>query len=860
MEEVPEEEEIMAQGYPYGKNPLLAGAIYKIQTAILFLILTASANSIQALEAESPQDCNCSKTTANAGESKLVNAQEIFKGFEQGSEKVKVIINLKRPEMLLKKTIDWRSEDSLKQLHTEVKDSQDKLIQTFEPQEFKLRCRFENQAAFSSEVTQKCLDKLINDPTVESIEPVYELQKHLAQGIPLINGSIYRSVYNGQEAAIAVCDTGVDYTHPKLGGGGFPNSKVIGGYDFGDNDSNPFPNSNSAHGTACAGIAAGDLGSTGDYIGGVAYGAKIYALKVENSSGIVYNDKVIAAWDWCVSHKNDNPAYPILVISTSLGSGRYYSECDSSNSAFATSANNAVAAGITILVSSGNDGYCDSIASPACLSNTISVGAVYDAAFGTYYPCVNAASCATKYSTTGCSTGWYSIDTTAQDKVTSYSNTASFLDILAPSNHAYTTDIVGSAGYSTGDYYTTFGGTSAACPYTAGAVACLQSAAKAVTGSYLIPAQVKYILTSTGDNITDSKVSITKPRINLGHAIESFDANCSTLTIGTGTSSWDYPMHTANHDSRTQVIYLAGEIGKAGVIKELYLYVTTVPGQIMYNWTIRMKHTTLSQYSSCELDSTGWTIVYQANEPAGSTTGWRLFTFSTPFEYDGTDNLLVDFSHNNTTKAASGKCRYSTPGGTRSVYAYSNSRDGDPLNWSGSSSPSVSCSSNVPNVLFTICVPELAAPVLDAEPDITPGLCNTIFWDAVTGADEYYAQCSADPCFSVIQDNSGWITDANYSFCGLGDGQQYWYRVKAINNSFGVESSWSNVVSSRQCGTPGDFEPDCDVDWADLAVLAGQWLQTPATPSADIAPPPAGDGAVDFIDFAEFARHWLQGI
>ena len=75
----------------------------------------------------------------------------------------------------------------------------------------------------------------------------------------------------------------------------------------------------------------------------------------------------------------------------------------------------------------------------------------------------------------------------------------------------------------------------------------------------------------------------------------------------------------------------------------------------------------------------------------------------------------------------------------------------------------------------------------------------------------------------------------------------------------GIESVWSNIESSRQCGTPGDFEPDCDVDWSDLAVLAGQWLQIPSTPSADIAPLPEGDGMVNFLDFAEFAIYWLEG-
>ena len=486
---------------------------------------------------------------------KLINPEDITKGFEQGQTTVKIIVNLAEPLETLA-AMDWRSRPSLNALHAEVLTRQQKVLSTLAAGEFKLRRRFENQAAFSAEVTIDGLNKLLNNPMVKSIEPVHLLQLHLAQGIPLINGSVYRSTYNGQGVAVAVCDTGIDYNHSKLGGGGFPNSKVIGGYDFGDGDSDPIP-SGEAHGTSCAGIAAGDLGTTGNYIGGVAHGAKLYALKVEDSIGYIYDDYIISAWDWCVTHKNDDPCHPILVISNSFGGGRYTSAAlaESTESSLATAANNAVAAGITVLASSGNDGYCDSMASPAAFSSVISVGAVYDAAFGTYSPCVSSASCATKYSTTGCGTGWYSIDATAQDMVTSYSNTASFLSILAPSNQAYTTDISGSGGYSSGDYYSSFGGTSAASPYAAGAVACLQSAAKDIRGGYLTPTEVKTALTSTGDNITDGKVAITKPRINLGQAIDSLYTPPGNVAI---IGSWvTGTTHTKESGTNRALIFIA---------------------------------------------------------------------------------------------------------------------------------------------------------------------------------------------------------------------------------------------------------------------------------------------------------------
>ncbi|HEU0038530.1 MAG TPA: S8 family serine peptidase, partial [Verrucomicrobiae bacterium] len=471
----------------------------------------------------------------------MTDALQIARSFTNGT--ANVIVNLAPGQAL--RNADFSSKTSLANVRAENQKAQQDVLNRLPASDVKVGFRFDNIAGFSAAVTASGLRALQADPRVVSIEPVFTLEAHLAQGIPLMHGMTYRSSYNGSGTAIAICDTGVDYNHARLGGGGFPNSKVLGGYNFGDGDANPIPNTQ-AHGTCCAGIAAGDLGTVGDYIGGVAYNAKVYAVKISSgTSTSATTAAMVAAWDWCVTHQNDNPAYPIMVISTSFGGGRFFSACDSATPSMTTAANNAVAAGITVLASSGNDGYCDSIAWPACISSVISVGAVYDAAFGHYLPCVNSASCAPKVSTTGCATGWYADDLTAADKVTSYANVASFLTLMAPANQCYTLDITGSSGYSNGDYYDSFGGTSAACPYAAGAVACLQSAAKALTGSYLTPQAVRTRLLSSGDNVTDTRVAITKPRVNLEQAIQSLGTNpvlnfvSATLSSGNGNQSVD---------------------------------------------------------------------------------------------------------------------------------------------------------------------------------------------------------------------------------------------------------------------------------------------------------------------------------
>ena len=375
---------------------------------------------------------------------------------------------------------------------------------------------------------------MTDDPDVVSIEAVRTLYPHGAQAIPLMNAAQARHTYGGTGIGIAICDTGIDYTHPMLGGSeDFPNDKVIDGYDIGNDDDDPMDYT--GHGTCCAGIAAGDIGSTGDYIGGVAPDAKLYAVKMTtDSSDSCGSDDMIAAWEWCIEHQTDNEEYPIMIISTSFGGGSYSSVCDSASTAMTQAAENANAAGITIFASSGNDGYCSAIAWPACISSVVSVGAVYDADLDELSFCVDENSCVTEDTGYSCTSGYKSVSDDADtDKVTSYSNSASILDLLAPSNNSYTTDITGSSGYSTGNYYASFGGTSAACPYAAGAAAVLLSAANTTFGGFPAPDKILTLMTETGVDITDEKSEITKPRIDLQATIDSlgpdFSADATSL-------------------------------------------------------------------------------------------------------------------------------------------------------------------------------------------------------------------------------------------------------------------------------------------------------------------------------------------
>ena len=471
---------------------------------------------------------------------KIKRADTVLKDFlEQDAATTRVIVNLRETETV-------NTQKSLGNPHmreyvaNRIHHFVNRVLQGFGSAQVQKARSFKYIAGFSARVTPEGLASLAEDPHVLSIERDALLYPNLAQGVPLMNASSARLTYSGEGLSVAICDTGIDYSHAALGNGGFPNSKVIGGYDTGDNDNDPMDLE--GHGTACAGISAGNLGSDGDYIGGVAWGAKLYALKIsQGSSGSAYISDMIEAWEWCITHQYDDPNHPILIINTSFGAGRYTGTCDSESLAMTTAAANAKAAGMTLFVSSGNDGYCDAIDWPACISHVVSVGAVYDAHFTaeSIEWCVQAESCAEKHPTSGCSSGFYSPEVPYGDQVAVYSNTASFLSVLAPSNWATTTQKGG--GYWTTAYG--FGGTSAASPYAAGAAACLQSAAKAITGTFLTPDQLQLSLMNTGDGITDTKVAITKPRINLENAIAELGGGNAIYVEPSGTCGGNSPCY-----------------------------------------------------------------------------------------------------------------------------------------------------------------------------------------------------------------------------------------------------------------------------------------------------------------------------
>jgi subtilisin family serine protease len=173
------------------------------------------------------------------------------------------------------------------------------------------------------------------------------------------------SQVTGQGVVVAIIDTGVDYTHPDLGGGIGPGYKVIGGYDFYNHDSDPMDDN--GHGTHVAGIIAAD-----GQMKGVAPGASILAYKALGADGCGSVSDIILAIDRAMDPNQDGDTSDhAQIISMSLG-GKGQSDDPACQAV-----ENAISCGIVVVVAAGNDGpSIGTVASPGLAPDAITVGAV----------------------------------------------------------------------------------------------------------------------------------------------------------------------------------------------------------------------------------------------------------------------------------------------------------------------------------------------------------------------------------------------------------------------------------------------------------------------------------------------------
>jgi hypothetical protein len=121
----------------------------------------------------------------------------------------------------------------------------------------------------------------------------------------------------------------------------------------------------------------------------------------------------------------------------------------------------------------------------------------------------------------------------------------------------------------------------------------------------------------------------------------------TTVSIGTGSQSCNYPFTTFWMDGKTQMLYHAEEIlgagGNPGMISKIAFDVTSANPITMNSYNMKMMNTTMSSIGGYV--TAGMTSCYSGTYSVAGT-GWQEITLTTPFPYSG-NNILLEICYDN---------------------------------------------------------------------------------------------------------------------------------------------------------------------------------------------------------------------
>lgn len=314
---------------------------------------------------------------------------------------------------------------------------------------------------FAATLTAQQKAALQNDPDVAYIEqnkivgiaprnvtPTAKTGSEYPTGVLRIEGdkSPTANTPGGVDVDVAVLDTGINLRHSDLNV--VENVSFIPGAATGDDDN--------GHGSHVGGTIGAKMDGKG--VVGVAPGARLWAVKVLDSSGYGTMAQVIAGVDYVTKN-----ADKIEVANMSLGDKE---QSQAFNAAIAES----VRAGVTHVVAAGNESDNAKDYSPANHPDVITVSALADS------------------DGKGGAAGSRTCDWERDDTLASFSNYGEKITIAAP---GACIESAWKASRSNTDTYTSISGTSMASPHVAGAAALLKA-----KYSFYTPAQVQQSLLS----------------------------------------------------------------------------------------------------------------------------------------------------------------------------------------------------------------------------------------------------------------------------------------------------------------------------------------------------------------------------
>jgi len=290
--------------------------------------------------------------------------------------------------------------------------------------------------------------------------------------------------FDGTGQTVVVIDTGIAYRHTAFGSGYGEGYQVVGGYDFAENDADPYDDGNAgSHGTHVAGIIASQDSSCP----GVASGVDLVSLRVFDDSGNGSFQWVEQALQWVHTHLNAF-ANPITTVNLSFGT-TWNGVTEPAWSIIEDELALLEADGVFIAVAAGNS-----------FSSYQSSGLSYPASSSHVVPVM-------------------SVD---NDGSLSYYSQRHSLAIAAPGRSVLSTvpDYLGNRN-GIDDDFARFSGTSMAAPYVAAASVLLRQAYEFV-GVHSITQDMLYeVMRNTADTIYDAVTHQEYLRLNIQRALDA---------------------------------------------------------------------------------------------------------------------------------------------------------------------------------------------------------------------------------------------------------------------------------------------------------------------------------------------------
>ncbi len=368
----------------------------------------------------------------------------------------------------------------------------DAILSALPADDFTQRHRFRHVAALALDVGPKAIEVLRADPRVVQVDLDVGGTAHMNQAAPLARVSEVRALgYTGQGIKVGILDSGLRATHLDLadslvdehcfcssdtaGEGCCPNGA--------DQQSGPGSAADGwGHGTNVAGIITGNGAHAP--MGGAPATSVVMVRMLSDEGRFRTSADITASLDWLADNHPD-----VRVVNMSVGTGRLFaSSCDTTTSwsAAAYQAAQVLALNGTVLTASaGNQGNPTSVSMPACLSNVLGIGAVWDSSMSDqeFLDCIDT-------------------DISA-DLPTCFSNSGDNIALYAPGAYTTSTDQHSDTGASF------WGGTSQAAPLVAACVADLLQLRPMAT-----PAQIGAALAATPTHVTDPKNQRSFPRLD----------------------------------------------------------------------------------------------------------------------------------------------------------------------------------------------------------------------------------------------------------------------------------------------------------------------------------------------------------